>query len=207
MTERLIVTAGVTVPAGTSALLVGEPPAEAPEDHVLRRAQAFPRDADGAFAEALPEAAAILQLEDFRRGGATCLIVPAAFRDWLVARHGLSGHLEGHYAWLADDAACCIFDLRDSPVARLLDAMLDPAEPVVTLVREGTTLPLGPRPVRRVESLVGVEAAGATERFLVVPDAAPWAPTDPDLLQSLERRYRKVATRPQVCEMFELSRA
>ena len=195
------------MPAGTSALMVGEPPAEAPDDHVLRRAQAFPQDPDGEFAEALPEAASIAQLEDFRRGGAACLIVPAAFRDWLAARHALSSHLRGRYAWLADDEACRVFDLRDSPVARLLDAMLDPGEPVVTLVREATALPLGPRPLRRVESLAGVEDGGATERFLVVPDTAPWAPTDPDLLQSLERRYPKVATRPHVCEMFELSRA
>jgi hypothetical protein len=51
------------------------------------------------------------------------------------------------------------------------------------------------------------EAEAAGVRILIVPDEAPWSPDDEEVLQAAERRYRKIAIRPGVCEIFELSDA
>ena len=201
----MIVTTGATVPAGATALRVGEPPPDVGDDHVLWQAGTFPRGADGEFAETLPEADAIAQLEDLRRGGAAYLIVPGSHSAWLAARHGLTGHVAGHYRLHADDEACRIYDLRDGPIAAFLGGILEPDDAVIVLVRTGASLRLGARPMMRVESVTEIDAADPGVRFLVVPDAPPWAPDDPQVLQLVERRYPKIATRPGVCEMFELS--
>jgi hypothetical protein len=199
----LIVTAGVSVPVGASSLLVGEPPEEAGDDHVLRRAQMFPHRPNGEFDGALPEGAAVAQLEDLRAGGAAYLIVPGAAFGWLDERHGLSWHLQGHYGLLADDESCRVFDLRCARLAAVLDAVLPPQEPVLTLVREGAVVPLAPRPAWPVRSVGDIDPADA--RFLVVPATPPWGPADTDVLTELEQRYTKVLTRPGVCEIFDLS--
>jgi hypothetical protein len=203
-----VVTAGVSVPVGASSLLVGEPPEGIGDEHVLRRARMFPQDPDGKFDEALPETAAIDQLEDLRAAGAAYLMVPGTAFGWLEERHGLSGHLRNRFRLTADDEACRVYDLHNSRIESLLSALLEPDEAVMALLRDGASLALGTRLVWTVGSIptmADAEAAGV--RFLIVPDEAPWSPEDENILQAVERRYRKIAIRPGVCEMFELSDA
>jgi hypothetical protein len=89
-----------------------------------------------------------------------------------------------------------------------VDSVLDPEEPVMTLVRERSQLALGPRHVIQMHSAEAIEGSDpAKVRFLVVPDAAPWAPEDPDVLRAIEDRYTKIASRPGICEMFDVSNA
>jgi hypothetical protein len=107
---------------------------------------------------------------------------------------------------LTDDEACRVFDLRKSPIAALLDSILPPDEPVVTLVREHAHLALGARNVTRVTSLAEVKALNADEaRFMVIPASSPWGPPGPEVLRSVECTYRKVLTRAGMCELFDLA--
>lgn len=206
LTHRLIVTTSSTVPAAGPVLLVGEPPAEADEQHILRRAWRFPERSDGSFAEEFLAETAIDQLQDRRRGGATHLIIPMTAFGWIAMRPALDQHLEGHYRLLVDDAACRVFDLRRSPIGTFLDSILPPDEPVIAVLREGTELELEGRAVHRTQALEQIEALRSEGlRFLVVADMNPWAPEDAGIVSALERRYRKLVTRPGLCELFDLA--
>jgi hypothetical protein len=193
---------------GASSLLVGEPPEGVGDEHVLRRAQLFPQGPDGDFDGGLPETTAIEQLEDLRAAGAAYLMVPGTGFGWLDERHGLSGHLRNRFRLMVDDEACRVYDLRNSRMENLLDALLEPDEPVMALVREGASLALGTRlvwPVGSTSTMAEAEAAGV--QILIIPDDAPWYSDNEEVLQAAERRYRKIAIRASVCEIFELSDA
>jgi RNase P protein component len=168
----------------------------------------FPQGPNGEFAEELPEDAAIAQLEDLRADGAAYLIVPRARFGWLAERHRLAWQLQHRFRLMAEDEACRIFDLRNSRITPLAEALLTPEEPIMAVGGERVPPPLGARrvwPVQAMADIAKSQAAGV--RVVVVPADAAWSVENADVLQAIEHRCRKIATRPGVCEMFELDDA
>lgn len=196
-------TSGSTVPASAAVLLVGDPPAQAPGQHVLRRAIRFPEAPDDGIDDEIRGDFAIAQLEGLRRRGAAYLILPATASGWFAVRPDLRSHVEGRYRLLVDDDACRVFDLRRSPITAFLDSILPPGEPVIAMLGEHAELDLSGRRVHRLDadSLDGLEGL----RFLVLADMSPWAPADPAIMQVLERRFRKIASRPGLCAVFDVT--
>ena len=206
LAHRFLVTSGCTVPASAPALLVRDRPAQAPEQHVVRRAGIFPEAPDGDFAGELSAHGAIDQLEMLRRKGAAYLILPPTALGWLAERPQLRGHVEARYRLLVDDDACRVFDLRRSPIAAFVESILPPREPVIVIVGEHAELDLVTRRVHRLESLTQLEALRSEGvRFLVLADMSPWAPADPEIVQVLERRFARIAARPGLCVLFDVS--
>jgi hypothetical protein len=117
--------------------------------------------------------------------------------------------VEGHYRLLVDDDACRVFDLRRSPITAFLDSILPSGEPVIAILGEHAELDLSGRPVHRLEAdsldkIEGLSLQGL--QFLVLADMSPWRPAD-TAVQVLERRFRKIASRPGLCEVFDITTA
>jgi hypothetical protein len=208
LTYRFLITAGSTVPASAPTLLIGDPPAEAPDHHVLRRAIRFPEAPDGGPVDEIRGDFAIAQLEGLRRSGAAYLILPATASGWLAVRPDLRSHVEGRYRLLVHDDACRVFDLRRSPITAFLDSILPPGEPVIALTGEHAELDLSGRRAHRLDadsldSIEGLRLKGL--QFLVLADMSPWAPADTAIVQTFERRFRKIASRPGLCVVFDVT--
>jgi hypothetical protein len=201
-------TSGSTVPASAPVLLVGDPPAQAPGQHVLRRAIRFPEPPDGVMTDEIRGDFAIAQLEGLRRSGAAYLILPATASGWFAARPDLRSHVEGRYRLLVDDDGCRVFDLRRSPITAFLDSILSPGEPVIAVLGGHAELDLSGRPVHRLDAdslgrIEGLRLQGL--QFLVLADMSPWRPADTAIVQVRERRFRRIASRPGLCEVFDLT--
>ena len=186
------------VPPGAQLLVVSRG-----DDELLQipgiDARHFPQDADGRYAGHYPHdsTAAIEHLEAHQQGRAAFLLFPATSLWWLDHYEGFREHLDTRYRRVRSDADCVIYDVRLAAAAAdtldagigleaqqlwaqirgLLDALLQPEDGVVVLVREASdAIFLGTRPVER--ALLGtVLAADAHEsrpprgqsRFLVIP--------------------------------------
>ncbi len=206
LAHRFLVTSGSTVPASAPALLVGDPPAQTPAQHVARLAGRFPEGPPGGAADQIAGGPAIAQLEGLRRRGAAYLILPVDARGWWAERPDLRSHVEGRYRLLVEDDACRVFDLRRSPIAAFLESILPPGEPVIAILGEHAELDLVGRRVYHLEALAQIDVLRSEGvRFLVLADMSPWAPADAGIVQALERRFRKLVTRPGLCEVFDVS--
>ena len=76
-----------------------------------RRVAHFPQAADGGYAGHYPadDAAAIIAIEELRRAGATCLVIPEPSSWWLEHYAALRAHLASHAECVEIPATCRIF--------------------------------------------------------------------------------------------------
>jgi hypothetical protein len=83
-------------------------------DLASRECWHFPRGQHGRYAggDPIDDAEAITQLETARTAGAEFLLIPETARAWLEQHHGLSAHLEDHYARVIElNETCIIYSL------------------------------------------------------------------------------------------------
>lgn len=199
-----------------------------------RRGWHFPRTATGTYAGHHPadSDAAVAHLEEMRLGGAAHLVVPASARWWLDHYEGLAEHLRARAAIVAEDPACTLYALGDTPVerdegeaadaitrerlARFLDALLPERCRVLLLssrfdelaLPERAVVPLHaalPDPAEEALRLLVLGRQGDESTFLVIPLAGPADAWRDELLSALDRQRPALARRDGLAAVFDLT--
>lgn len=185
----------------------------------------FPADAEGRYAGYYPRTVeeAIAQLEAARNAGAEFLCLPATAFWWLDHYGGLAAWLGVHCKVVAEDRETCIvYDLLSSPqeartdggapdaqLRALVEAILPEDAFLFTLGVDGAAVAAGGR---TVSSLGRGNPAGLQRRlqraegptFVLVGRRASDPPPDPALDKVFSSATRLLASRPGLCDLYEV---
>jgi hypothetical protein len=194
----------------------------------------FPRLDNGSYAGYHPASseAAIEHLEALRGRGARHFLLPSPLFWWRDYYSGLFDHLAENTTAAWEGEACAIYELEPvsrreadvsplaRPIGRLLEALL-PAGAKVAVSSSGDPSLLTVAGAVHLPHTEGGGYAGdlgsdeALEQlavlgrngpaFLVLPHVVPaWVDGYPEFLEAVEERYRCIARRERVCNVYEL---
>jgi hypothetical protein len=171
------------------------------------RTRHFPEAPDGTFRQGpISDEEARAQLEQLRADGAAYLVIPRGASGWIAGHPELRRYVEERFRTVTEDEACLVFDLRRTraqSLAGFLDSFL-PVDATVLLI--GSDEPALELPNRHVLRRREDEPADSeSPRFVVLAHRAtrPRA-AEPAMPAALAQRYRKIAGRQGLCEVFVL---
>ena len=192
----------------------------------------FPSTADGAWAGQYPEdgAGAIEELQSARERGARYLLIPSVAFWWLDFYPAFAAYLGRHAQLLHQDGVCRLYELaaeqapqiKPKPdvyrhMLELLNALLPEGVRAIVANLEPDELPPTGRPLTQL-SVGGSEPSRwlselpvighDNARFLVIPDTPSNGTSRGDALRrEATRRFRLIASRAGVCDLFDLMEA
>ena len=193
-----------------------------------RSGRHFPADTEGRYAGYHPRTSeeAIAQLEAVRGEGVEFLCLPATALWWLEHYAGLAAWLGVHCRVVADQRdTCVVYDLLRSPaeaaaatpgsapngqLRALLDAILPEEALVLAIGTDGAGLataernvaPLGRGNPRGLERRL--DAASIQGAFVLVSKRPSDPPPEPELERILVSAARQIASRPGLCDLYEV---